>query len=214
MNTTMTKKIFLAVLFLVFGLSQNLQAQSIEFEMFKAGYRYGMPKLTLQNQEINTKSSHGGYLYWAVEKRFAERFALMMDVGGSYENSTYGRDAAELNVQMALADFAIGLKFYPMYDLGIYAAAQGGLKLWSKGKMTSQFFPFGVASYDVDEFVQKHFDKGMGLRFGLDYRIVDDLAIDIFYDWGGLFENRIEYRGKEVGQLQHNGINVGLKYVF
>lgn len=220
MNTTMTKKMFLAVLFLVFGLSQNVKAQSIEFEMFKVGYRYGMPKLTLNNSEINTKNSHGGYLYWALEKRFAERFALMMDVGGSYENSTYGRDAAELNVQMAFADFAIGLKFYPMYDLGIYAAAQGGLKLWSKGKMTSQFFPFRVGQSDVNEFVQKQFDKDLGLRFGLDYRIVDDLAIDVFYDWGGVMSRGIlksrgiEYGGKQVGRLENHSINVGIKYVF
>lgn len=220
MNTKMIKKMFLAVLFLVFGLSQNVKAQSIEFGMFKAGYRHGMPKLTFDNMEVKTKGSHGGYLYWAIERRFAERFAVMMDVGVSYENSTFGRDAAELNVQMALADFAFGLKFYPMYDLGIYAAAQGGLKLWSKGKMTSQFFPFGVASYDVDEFVKKQFDKEIGLRFGLDYRIVDDLAIDVFYDWGGLLRggflksNGIQYNGKQVGRLENHSINVGMKYVF
>lgn len=203
------------IVVLMFLVSYNANAQKRTFQRVKAGYSHGMPKLSLDKLgELEAKSSHGFYADYSIETRFAERFAYFIDALYEQMHSefTTQSDVSFKNINGNL-NIALGLKFYPMYNLGIYVGGFGGFNLVNNATISSETMKKDEIN-DLKEAFNKSIRSGYGLCFGADYRFVDDWFVEVSYSWGDNQKIKQAKTLKQIGNYRLNYISAGIGYRF
>lgn len=215
MNKLKSKIASTIVVFMLL-MGYNANAQKRTFQRVKAGYSHGMPKLSLDKLgELEAKSSHGFYANYSLEIRFAERFAYFMDLSYEQIHSEFTPTLPTASVKNTNGSLnvALGLKFYPIYNLGIYAGGFGGFNLVNNIAISSDTIKKDEIN-DLEEAFDKSLKSGYGLRFGADYRFVDNWFVEVSYSWGNNQEIKQARTLKEIGNYRLSYISAGIGYRF
>ncbi|MDO4729138.1 MAG: outer membrane beta-barrel protein [Bacteroidota bacterium] len=198
-----------------FGAMQNLLAQSKYVEGIRGGYTSARQEIKLNSFEgTDVSAGSGFYVGFYAERRFAERFSFHLDL--DYLNVT-SEIANSENVKMRLNNglliVPLSLKVFPTYDLGIYLGGYLGTSLHNKIALSSTNLT-STQLLDLQKKIEKEIKDDKlgsvyGLRFGADYRVWEDLHLEMFYYMG------FPKKGKnKTTQYNANLITAGLNYRF
>lgn len=204
------------IVVLMLLVSYNANAQKRTFQRVKAGYSHGMPTMNInQLGEMKTKSSHGFYANYSFEVRFAERFAYFIDALYEQMHSEFTPTEPHTSIKNTNGNLnmALGLKFYPMYNLGIYVGGFGGFNLVNNVVISSDTMKKGDTN-DLKEALEKSLKGGYGLRFGADYRFVDNWFVEVSYSWGDNQKIKQAKTHKQIGNYRLSYISAGIGYRF
>ncbi|MDO4228706.1 MAG: outer membrane beta-barrel protein [Capnocytophaga sp.] len=218
-KTTALFAFFAMILGSNYAFAQN---NNIFAAVVRAGYNNSTIKADFVNlRTTETTAGHGFYVGFGVERRFAERFSAIIGVDYFHKNSTLKSTAEpiETKLNMGYGSVDLGLKFYPTYDLGISVGGflssdftTNAKMSYTNGNTASLSNREELLKTELDDYVKGNY----GLRFGVDYRVIDQLHIEAFYRLGladGGKDNTLNGRTQQ-RELKISSINVGINYRF
>lgn len=196
---------------------QMVSAQRIEAYGMKAGYlNSNFSKMKMLGTEIKTNPKHSFYAGFFYESNFAEKFSVSFDL-------LYSQMGANIETPFANGEFSfhrgtmpISLKFYATYDLGLYVGAYMTYDFGYKFDLTPNNTNSNNVSFvDFNKKLPNYLDEKMkftdyGVRFGLDYQIVNKLNVEAFYYLG--MNNMVKKDTND--EIKMNYITAGLSYEF
>ncbi len=216
-------KAFLIALLGLFFANNKINAQNkLLASVLRAGYNNSNMKLsnftTIPDSE--TTSKHGYYINYGIESRFAERVSFIFGAEYIRANSYLKSKNTTIEGKMTVNYLSgnLDLKFYPTYDLGIYAGGFFALPFNTKFALQSPNNNLTTNEKkqqdDINNELKDFVGWDMGVHFGLDYRIFDQLHIEAFYRWG-ISNSVLKKSGNNTNrEMKVNSINVGLNYRF
>lgn len=198
-------------------LPMTIQAQDKFASRLAAGYANVKTEVNLPSFSVNhSKGGHGFYADYMMERRFAERFAYMGRFGYVNAGNTYTSEKlqTEMSVNQGYASIVLGLAFYPLYDLSIFAGGYLNGSLHQSVKMSSTTQSSQALNSLTDKAKEEYKDlkkSDYGVRFGADYRIWEDLHIEAFYNLTLDKSNRQDHKN---AKFKNQMFGAGLNYRF
>lgn len=214
----MKKWIFLTTMVL---LPFSTKAQSKFANGMAVGYANMKTEMfTPSFQNTTSTGGHGFYADYFLERRFAERFASNLRVGYINTTSTFASETsmAQMKINQGMINMALGLKFFPIYNLSVLAGVYGNTDVHHSIKGSSEILGTEPLK-NLTEKVKSEYEDlkryDYGIRFGADYRIWEDLHIEGFYHLS-LNKKTETYnrQGVATSQYKVNTFGAGMSYRF